>query len=130
MSVLSTLAARFVPLHVRLAIVVGAWLLSVAGASWWAYGAGEDHCQAQRKREEDVAERAVRKTQDRTAETLKRIEVQRVEITQPIQREVRERVVYRDCRHSPAGLRGVNAALTGRAQPAGGGELPPAAAAE
>lgn len=42
-------------------------------------------------------------------------------IIQEVQREVREHTFYRDCRHSPDGLRKLNEALTGRRDEPGAG---------
>lgn len=109
-------------------VVLVAWLASVGAASWFAFGLGEDRCTARHAKDAELIERAGQAFEQRAAQAISRIEVQRVEITQPVLREVRERTVYRDCKHSPDGLRGVNAALTGRAQPAGGGAVPPASA--
>lgn len=110
------------------AIAAAIWAASMAAAGWWAYEAGKDHEIAARAREDRAASAAAQIAATAAADAISKIEVQRVEITQPVLREVRERTVYRDCRHSPDGLRGVNAALTGRAEPVGGGELPAASA--
>jgi hypothetical protein len=114
----------------REAVLLGAWLASVATPAWWAYGAGQNAELAKQAREDDVIKKTRQAAQEGAALAIAAIEVQRVEITQPVLREVREKTVYRDCRHSPDGLRGVNAALTGASQPAGPGQLPAAAAAE
>lgn len=106
-----------------------AWVASVAGAGWVAYDAGKDNEIAARVREDRAASAAAQIAATAAAEAISKIEVQRVEITQPVLREVRERTVYRECRHTPDGMRGVNAALTGTSEPAGGGELPAASAA-
>lgn len=115
----------FVSLQVLLAI---GWAASLAAASWVAYGFGQDHEVAARAREDAAALVAADIAATKAAEAISKIEVQRVEITQPVLREVRERAVYRECRHTPDGLRGINAALTGRPEPVGGGELPAASA--
>jgi multidrug efflux pump subunit AcrA (membrane-fusion protein) len=116
-----------VSLYGVLAVTI-AWGASVTGAGWWAYNTGKDHEVAARAREDAAAMAAAQIAAAAAAEAISRIEVQRVEITQPMLREVREKTVYRECRHTPDGLRGVNAALTGHAEPAGAGELPAASA--
>ena len=112
-----------------------AWALLAAvllwlGSLWAAY----DHGRSSQAGAEALAERtataAVAAAAQTTAEALAKLEVQRVEITQPVLREVREHVVYRDCRHTDNGLRGVNAALTGDIpESTGDGELPASAPA-
>lgn len=104
------------------------WVGSIAGAGWWAYGAGQDSELATQAREDKVRTIAADAAATAAATAISKIEVQRVEITQPMLREVREKRVYVDCRHSADGLRGLNAALTGRAEPPGAGQLPAASA--
>lgn len=111
-----------------LAAIGAAVMAAVAGAYWQGRSDGRDVCQAAQVREKDIATRAVNAAASAAAAAISNLEVQRVEITQPIIREVREKRVYVDCRHTPDGLRGVNAALTGSAEPAGAGQLPTAAA--
>jgi hypothetical protein len=60
----------------------------------------------------------------RPARSIARIEIKNTTIQGRVQTIVRENIVYRDCRHAPGGLRDVNEALTGRAEPAGDGKLP------
>ena len=50
-------------------------------------------------------------------------------IQNEVQREISERVVYRDCSHSPEQLQRINAAITGQSEPAGRGLVPRADAA-
>lgn len=104
--------------------VIGAWISSL----WFAIGVGQDMEVAAHARENTAAASATAAATSAAAAAISRIEVQRVEITQPILREVRTKTVYMECRHTPDGLRGVNAALTGRAEPAGAGQLPAASA--
>lgn len=101
---------------------------AVGGAYWQGRQDGGAACEAAEAREAKIATKASDAAASAAAHAISKIEVQRVEITQPVLREIRERTVYRDCKHSPDGLRGINAALTGRAEPAGGGELPAASA--
>lgn len=97
-------------------------LASAAGSGWWFYGAGKDAEIAARsaaKAQEDRVVAAVEQAAQRSAHAagaaIAKLEIKRVQITQPLQTEIRERVVYRDCLHSPAGLRAVNEALAGGA---------------
>jgi hypothetical protein len=58
---------------------------------------------------------------------ISKIEGKHVQIRQELQRTVREVPVYRDCRHDPAGLQRLNAALSdGQPRTVGGGQLPAA----
>jgi maleate cis-trans isomerase len=93
-----------------------AWTASLGAASWWAYGVGKDHEMATQYREGEAARKAGEAASVAAAQAVAKLEVQRVEITQPVLREVRDRVVYKDCRHSPEGFKGMNAALTGARQ--------------
>lgn len=62
---------------------------------------------------------AKEQAQKGAAEAISRIEVKNTTIRQTLEREIRETPVYRDCRHTPDGLQSINAALSGRAEPAG-----------
>lgn len=101
-----------------------AWLASL----WFAFAEGREVEQGAQALAERTAGAAVKAANDATGGWLAKLEVQRVEITQPVIHEVRTNTVYRDCVHTPDGLRGVNAALTGRAELAGTGVVPAASA--
>jgi hypothetical protein len=94
-----------------------------AGSLWAAYSHGREAEEGAQAREALAAERASAVAAEAAASAIAAIQVQHETIIQPVQREVRERTVYRECRHSPDGLRGVNAALTGAT---GDGQLPAA----
>lgn len=98
----------------------------VAGVFFYGVEVGQDREVARQKRAEDVAKAAVEARDLQVADLLSQIEVKNVEVTQPVIREVRTRVQYRDCRHDPAGMRALNNAITGRAEPPGSGSVPPA----
>lgn len=113
----------------NLYVMLGGAALAVAGvAGVFFYGVevGQDRELARQKRAEDVAKAAVEARDLQVADLLSQIEVKNVEVTQPVIREVRTRVQYRDCRHDPAGMRALNNAITGRAEPAGGSGVSPA----
>lgn len=100
-------------------------LLGLVGAfagGWWTGARVE---QGTQKRAEDAAEAARAAAMQGAAEAIAKIEVRHTTIRQPLEREIRENTVYRDCRHSPDALRLLNDALTDRdPQPAGGGGVP------
>lgn len=106
-----------------------AWVVSLAATAWWFYDAGKDSEIASQYRESIAAEKAAQTAANAAAKAISKIEVQHVQITQPVLREVREKTVYRECRHTTDGLWGVNAALTGATEPPSSGELPAASAA-
>lgn len=60
------------------------------------------------------------------AQAIAQIKPKYTTIQNEVQREIRTETVYADCRHSPDGLRLVNQALNGGAEPAGGRKLPAA----
>jgi hypothetical protein len=99
------------------------WAFSLAATAHWFYGAGKDSEIATQAREDAAATKAFEAGQRGAAEAISKLEMQRVEITQPVQRTVREIVRYRECVHDAGVMRNVNAALTGRTEPADRGEL-------
>jgi len=59
------------------------------------------------------------------AEAIAKIEVKHTTVRAAVEREIHEKLVYRECVHSADQLQRINAAITGREpQPAGGGKLP------
>lgn len=110
-------------------IPAGLALAAVAGAYFYGVRAGHDQCEAQSQREQKIGEMAAAKAADVAASAISGIEVKNVFNEKQILREVRTNTVYADCRHTPAGLSSINAALTNkRAESAGGGQLPAASA--
>ena len=57
---------------------------------------------------------ASQKAQEAAAQEIAKIDIRHTTIRQKVQRETIEKPVYRDCSHSPDGLRLVNQALSGR----------------
>jgi hypothetical protein len=100
---------------------------ALGGAYWQGRKDGRDACQAAEARDAEVTRIASEAAAASAAEAISKIEVKHVTLRQRVEREVRENVVYRECKHSPGGLRDINAALTG-ADSAGSGELPRASA--
>jgi len=85
---------------------------SFGATAWFSYRAGQNECASTTAREERVAQLAGSAAAERAAEAISKLKVTHETIRQNTLREVVERAVYRDCRHSPDGLRDVNAALT------------------
>jgi len=98
----------------------------LTGTFLYGVSVGVDRAAVRQRTMEQVAAEAVRQRDLKMADVLAQIEVKNVEITQPVIREVRTRIQYRECKHDPAGLRAVNDAITGRPQPPSGGSVPPA----
>jgi len=77
---------------------------------------------------------AVRETreaaQQGAADAIAKLKPRNVTIRQELEREIQTNTVYRECRVPASGVRLANEALTGRPEPAGGGELPRADAAD
>lgn len=95
------------------------------GAYYQGRKDGEANVIAQEAREEKIAKISYENASRASADAISKIEVKNVYQKQILEREVRENVVYRECKHSSAGLRGVNSALSGNAaEPTGDSELP------
>jgi hypothetical protein len=101
------------------------WAASLAGTAWWFYDAGQDKCEAAQARDDRVAAVATEAAASAAAAAIAKVKVVNRTIQQEVQREVSERVVYRDCQHSPGQLQLINAALAGaKPEPAGRGFVP------
>lgn len=105
------------------------WLLVAAGLACGAaffYGqhVGEQGAEAQKAREERIAKVAYDAGQDGAAAAIAKLKPRNVTIQQELTREIQTNTIYRDCRVPAGGVRLVNEAITGRAEPAGPGELP------
>lgn len=103
-------------------------VLAVAGAGgggfWYGTGVGHDQCIAERAKDEELVRRAGEAAALVAADAISKIEVKNVTQKQILQREIVENVVYRDCRHTPDGLRALNDTLTGGKRGTDKGELP------
>lgn len=93
----------------------------VAGSA--GFKLGIDHQKASEADKRELVAEAVDAANSAAAEAISQIKVTNQTIRQEVERETRTNTVYVDCRHTPAGMSGVNAALGG-AEPAGGGKLP------
>lgn len=111
--------------YLLLGIVV-AFVASTGGAFFYGQGVGKESLEAQQARENKIAQVAYESAQTAAAKAISEMEIKNVTITQPIRTEVRTRTVYSECKHTPDGLRALNNAITGRAEPVGSGQLPPA----
>lgn len=108
----------------RLVIMALVWAASVGGAFIYGMRVGGDRELATQAREERASVAAAKVAADTAAIAIANIKVKHVQITQPIQREVLDRPVYRECKHSDEQLRNINEALAPGSVPAGSGLLP------
>lgn len=111
--------------YVLLAIVL-AWGASVGGAFFYGRNTGIDHAVAEQATDAQLIEDAAAAAQTAAAEEIAKIKVVNQVNKQVLEREIVEKLVYRECRNSTDGVRAINAALENRPLPAGGGELPEA----
>jgi len=68
--------------------IAGAWAVSLAGASYWAYGAGQDKEIATQARESKASVQAAEIAARVSAEAISKIEVRNVHVRQALEREV------------------------------------------
>lgn len=105
------------------------WLILAAvgaciGAFFYGQHKGVQSAEAAAAREERIARTAFEAGQQGAAAAIAALKPRNVTIRQEIEREIQTNTVYRDCRVPADGVRLANDALTGRAEPAGGGQLP------
>lgn len=99
-------------------------VLACAGAFWYGTNVGEDACIAKQKTITQVALEVKEAAQQGAAQAIAANSPRNTTIVNEVQREVQTNTLYRDCRHTPDGVRGINEALTGkRPEPAGDGKL-------
>lgn len=109
--------------------IVAFYLASLGTAGYKGYQMGEDHVIAENAKLVSVEVRTRDAALAATGEAISQIKVNNVTVRQKAETITRERVVYSDCKHDDDGLRLINEALTGQAQPAPVGQLPAAGAA-
>lgn len=94
--------------------VGAAFVASTGGAFFYGQNVGRDSLEAQKAREDKIAQVAYTSAQTAAAQAIADMEIKNVTITQPIRTEVRTRTVYADCKHTPEGLGALNRAIVGR----------------
>jgi hypothetical protein len=107
-------------------------LIGASGASGYWQGAKHKEAEiiAQAARDAVIGQEAQDKALAAAAERVIQLDVQNKTIHAKTEVIVREVPVYRDCKHSPDGLRNVNEALTGQAESPADGKLPTTDAAD
>lgn len=108
-------------------LLIGA--LSVALLTGGAYIKGRQDGNAIARADQAEALDLARKVRDEAqrgaAAAIAQIEIKHTTVRQAVEKEIHEKLVYRDCQHSADQLQRINAALTGREPVApGGGQLP------
>lgn len=101
-----------------------AFLLATGGAYFKGHSDGVDSAEGQIAREERVARIAHDAALAVTGKAIAGIEVKNTTIRQATEKVIHENIVYRECRHTADSVQLINAALTGRTEPAGAGQLP------
>lgn len=107
--------------------LAAAWTASVAGSFFYGQDIGRDSEIAGQARISKAIEDTREKAQQGAADAIAKNRPINQTIVQKAETVVREKPVYRDCRHDPDGLRSVNSAIIGdTSDPVGGGGLPKA----
>lgn len=114
-------------LPIKTYLMIGA-VIAILGALGGTYAKGRHDGRVAEIAAQDRSAAAIREAsaqmQQAAASEIAKIEVRNVTVRQKAETIVREVPVYRDCQHTPDGLRAVNEALTGRPQPTGDSKLP------
>lgn len=111
-------------------LICAAWVASVLGAGYFAYGAGEDSVTAFNDKAEKIVAATLETAQQGAAAAIAANKPKNTTIIQEVRHEIETQVQYRDCRNSSSGMRSINEAITGkRPEPAGGQQLPGTGAA-
>lgn len=100
-------------------------LVAVIASGYGGFRLGVDHEVAAQAREDQHVAQAVDAANAASANAISKIKVINTKIQNEVQREIITNTVYRDCAHTPDGLRLLNQALAGAGPAtAGGGKLP------
>lgn len=93
-----------------------AWLVSLAavaaGSGLYAWGARGDKCELDGLRIEQAATSARDAAIEAASEAIAGISVKHTTINRKVEREVVERAVYKECRHTPEMLEAIREAMT------------------
>lgn len=100
------------------------WLATCGVAFHYGQTTKEDSILAQEQRDTRVAEIATKGA----ADAIAKIRVKHTTVNQALERTIQTETVYRECMHSPDGLRQLNEAITGKPSPASSRPVPGASA--
>jgi hypothetical protein len=108
------------------AYFAGATAVALAATHWLAFQTGRDAELGVQARQDIAVARAAGAAASAAAEAISKIEVKHVTIRQELEREVRTREVFRDCRSGPDAVRLFNATAPGAGASAAGNRGLPA----
>lgn len=96
--------------------VVVAWLVSLAiasgGAYWYAWDARSDKCELDGLRIDKAATAARDAAIDAASKAIAGIDIKHTTINRKVEREVIEKPVYKECRHTPEMFETIKEAMT------------------
>lgn len=101
-----------------------AFFLAIGGAYFKGKSDGYKIQEGEQARINRLAEQVYEQAQKATATEIAKIKVTNTTVRQVLEKEIHEKPVYVDCRHSADGLRAINTALSGTSVSANTGELP------
>lgn len=96
--------------------IIGAlvlWGVSLAGAGWWAYGAGQDHETSKQASAEKIRQQTIDAAQQGAANAISKVQITNTTIRQAVETRIREVPVYRSCTHDQRVLDNLNSSLRG-----------------
>ena len=93
-------------------IYIIAAVLALGGTAFQAYRMGQDSVIADNARAEKLITQVRDEAKQGAADAIAKIDIKQVTIQGRLQKEIQTNTVYRDCAHSPDGLRSINDALT------------------
>lgn len=89
--------------------------IALVGTHWWAFQTGKDAELGVQAREDAIAIKAADSAASAAVAAINRIEVKHVTIRQELEREIRTREVFRDCRSGPGPVGLFNSSIPGYA---------------
>ena len=112
-------------------IAIVAFVGSVGGAYFFGRSDGRELQRSEQKTIDEIVEKVQEASINAAASQIAKQEPKNVYIKQKVEKEIIREPVYRDCRHTPGGMRALTAAFTApEDQPTDSGELPKVNATE
>lgn len=112
-------------------IIIAVFVAALVGGGYYQGRVdGENKAVAEQSKEDKLVEKVRADAMAGAADAISKIEIKQTTIQGRLQKEIVNNVVYRDCVHSPDGLRNLNDALTNVDGPgsSGSGIVPSASA--
>jgi hypothetical protein len=109
--------------------IISAAIAALGLTNWYSYDMGRKHMRNEIEAQESKVEKAIAITREQArlgaADAMAKLTVVHKTIQGRVEREIQTNTVYRDCVHTDASLRDINAALRGPKDLAGSGlQLP------